>query len=386
MKSIINKLRGGSSPLREAEPLVSEAEVKKALSKIIDPDFNRDIVTLGFVKNLSISANSLGGADVSFDLELTTPACPFKEKFKTDAEKLVKKLSTVNKVTVNITSRNNRPPKSNQTGTALSTVRNIIAIASGKGGVGKSTTAVNLAYSLKNTGAKVGLLDADISGPSIPKMTGVLNPDTMDGNFVVPPQKDGIRIISCAMFKTENSANILRGPMASSMITQFLTQVRWGELDYLIIDYPPGTSDIQLTLSQVASIDAAILVTTPQEVATIDCDKAAEMFNKLNVPVVGVIETMSFFEPKRGEKYFIFGKDGAKKIAEKYGFPVIAQIPIEEQVSQNADKGIPIVNLRQSSNASLEYEKAAGLLARSISILNSANDFALESFKLKWRT
>lgn len=406
MKSIFEKIRGRrkSSALSSInhEPL-TETLIRRALSKIIDPDFRQDIVSLGFVRNIKISESVAKGSPsafdgeaeksfhVSFDINLTTPACPVKETFRREAGELVSALPGVKTVDVNMTAYQPEPKKTTASGqgstqgTALSRVRNIVAVASGKGGVGKSTTAVNLAYALKQSGAKVGLLDADITGPSVPTMTGVLNPESMDGNFVVPPQKDGIPMISCSMFKGADTANILRGPMASSMITQFLTQIKWGELDYLIIDYPPGTSDIQLTLSQACAITGAVLVTTPQKVATNDCDKAAQMFHTLNVPVVGVIETMSYFEPKKGERYHIFGKGGAESVSKKFGFPVFSQIPIEEDVSTLSDDGKPVVIHRKESEAAKAYASAAEKLVRSLAVLNSHNSQALERFSLKWR-
>lgn len=380
MKSILSKLRGGSKTSALSNSQVTEDVIKKSLSAIIDPDFQKDIVSLGFVRNLEIN-QSKNGYEVSFSINLTTPACPIKEHFRKSAYENVMEIPGV--ISANITMTAETVGSKKESGFALSKVKNIIAVASGKGGVGKSTTAVNLAYALKEAGSKVGILDADIWGPSIPKMTGVLNPSEMDGELVVPPKKEGISMISCSMFKTDGSANILRGPMAASMITQFLTQVKWGELDYLLIDYPPGTGDIQLTLSQVCNITGAVLVTTPQEVATLDCEKAAQLFNTLNVPVVGIIETMSFFEPKPGEKYYIFGKGGAKKVSEKYGIPLIGEIPIEENLCKASDEGKPMS--APNSKATEAYRASAGACARNLSILHMQNDMALESFKLKWR-
>ncbi|MDB2447171.1 Mrp/NBP35 family ATP-binding protein [bacterium] len=390
MKSFLNKIkgRGKSSALSTSGEVgaITEDQIKKVLSNVIDPDFKKDIVTLGFVRNLKIE-HGKEGSDISFDINLTTPACPIKEKFREDATFQVKTIPGVKTVNIKMTADTvGSKTSGSSTGTALSGIKNIIAVASGKGGVGKSTTAVNLAYALKAAGSKVGILDADICGPSIPKMTGVLNPEEMDGNFVVPPSKDGISMISCSMFKKDGSANILRGPMAASMITQFLTQVKWGDLDYLIIDYPPGTSDIQLTLSQVCNITGAVLVTTPQEVATIDCEKAAQMFNTLNVPVIGIIETMSYFEPKEGEKYYIFGKGGARRVADKFGIPVLGEIPIEEDVTQTCDQGKALVTDKPTSKAAKAYTESAGSVARNLSVLHMENDMALESFSLKWRS
>ena len=381
MKAIFKKLLGDKKfPADYSRP--SEGDIKQALSTIVDPDLNKDIVTLGFVRNIDITDHP-NGTEVRFSINLTTPACPIKEKFKSDAKSAVKKLPGVSKVTVEMTADT---PSLKATGSALSGIKNIIAVASGKGGVGKSTTAVNLAYALSKSGSKVGILDADITGPSIPKMTGALNPEKMEGDLVVPPVKDGVKIISCSMFKTDGSANILRGPMASNLVTQFFKQVKWGALDYLIIDYPPGTSDIQLTISQVANVTAAVLVTTPQEVSCQDCDKAAQMFSTLNVPVIGVIETMSYFQPKPHEKYFIFGSGAAKTISLRFGIPILGEIPIEQSVSEMSDKGLPIVSANPNSLAAVAYSNAAGQIARYLSIMHFEQKAALESFRLKWRS
>ena len=279
LTSIKDKLSGSTTGL-------SEALVRQALSVVQDPDLHNDIVTLGFVRNIVIKGDS-----VSVEVNLTTPACPVKEQLKTQCEEALRKLPGVNtvQVTMTATTRGAKLPEAAAVTPMLANVRNIIAVASGKGGVGKSTTAVNLAYALQRLGGRVGLLDADVYGPSIPRMVKISSNAEQQGNIITPPDADGIKVISMGMFTSGDQAAILRGPMAGQIIKQFLTQVQWGELDYLVIDYPPGTGDIQLTISQTAPVTGAVIVTTPQEVSLIDVRKAIGMFKTLKVPVLGVI-------------------------------------------------------------------------------------------------
>jgi ATP-binding protein involved in chromosome partitioning len=267
----------------------------------------------------------------------------------------------------------------------LSGVKNIIAVAAGKGGVGKSTVAVNLAYSLKKTGAKVGILDADIYGPSIPTMVKVDVPPASEGNTIIPPQAFGIKFVSIAMFAQASQANILRGPMAGNVAKQFLTQVDWGELDYLIIDYPPGTGDIQLTISQTASITGAILVTTPQELALLDVRKAVSMFKTMKVPVLGVVETMSYFQvPGQEEKHYLFGKGGGEKLARENGISLLGEIPILPIIAQGGDTGEPFCLKEPESESALAFIDIATKTAKQLAILND-NDGALNHFSLEWK-
>ncbi|NRA65247.1 MAG: Mrp/NBP35 family ATP-binding protein [Pseudobacteriovorax sp.] len=363
------------------KPAVSEQQIKEALSQVQDPDLHQDIVSLGFVKKIDFHKGK-----VSLIVELTTPACPMKEMLRDQCVDVVKAIEGVEDVSIEMTAQTHRAraiPDLVQG--ALGQVKNIIAVASGKGGVGKSTSAVNLAFALQQKGSKVGLLDADIYGPSIMQMTKVGKPEETKGDFIVPPIFAGVKIISVAMFTEAKQAQLLRGPMVAQIIKQFLTQIDWGELDYLIIDYPPGTGDIQLTLSQIAPITGAVVVTTPQEVALIDVRKAISMFETMKVPVLGVVETMSYFMcPGSEKKHFIFGKNGGRKVADENGVPLLGEIPIEPVVAENSDKGKPVVISDSNALASLAYNHIAGQLAAQQSIVNSQSDRALTHFKLEW--
>jgi ATP-binding protein involved in chromosome partitioning len=361
-------------------------EVLKALSQIQDPDLGKDLVTLGFIQNLEISP--LG--KVTFDLVLTTPACPVKEELKRQCETVLHVLPFVKDTEINIKAQTRGRPitsSATQTISSLGLVKNIIAVASGKGGVGKSTTAVNLACALLAEGCKVGLLDADIYGPSVPTMIKVGLPEKMEGDLVVPPQTaEGLKIISVPMFASGEKAQILRGPMAANMVKQFLTQVSWGELDYLIIDYPPGTGDIQLSISQLVPLTGAVIVTTPQEVALQDAQKAIYMFDVLKVPVLGIIETMSFFICTNCDtKHYLFCQNGGKTLVERYGLPLLGEIPIDADISKGGDKGLPIVDNEKKSFSAQQYISAAKNLAKEISILHEQRENALLSFNLKWQ-
>lgn len=365
---------------------VTEEKVREALSRVMDPDLHKDIVTLGFVRNIVIQ-----GDRVALEVNLTTPACPVKEKLKAECEEQLKSIPGLAKAEVTMTATTRAPTATAATPVqipALAGVKNIIAVASGKGGVGKSTTAVNLAFALARTGAKVGILDADVYGPSIPKMVKITKPASMAGETtMVPPEADGVKVISSAMFATGERAQILRGPMAGNVAKQFLTQVQWGELDYLVIDYPPGTGDIQLTISQTAPITGAVLVTTPQEVALIDVRKAIDMFKTLKVPVLGVIETMSYFVCDGCDKrHHIFREGGGQRLATEYGVAFLGGIPLDPTVAVGSDEGKPQVVAQPHTLSAKAYTEASGTLARQVSILNARNDGALEQFTLTWKS
>jgi ATP-binding protein involved in chromosome partitioning len=362
---------------------ITEEKILQALSVVIDPDLGRDIVSLGFVKNIQIS-----GTSVSVEVELTTPACPVKEKLRAQSVQALGNIPGVTDIQVKMTAQTRSTAASTtQKPAAIAGVKNIIAVASGKGGVGKSTTAVNLAYSLTKLGSKVGLLDADIYGPSVQFMTGCENPSEMSGDLIVPPTRDGVKIISVAMFSQSGKSAALRGPMAAQIIKQFLTQVDWGELDYLIVDYPPGTGDIQITLSQLSPISGAVIVTTPQEVSLLDVRKAVSMFDTVKVPILGIVETMSYFICDGcDKKHYIFPSGGAERLARETGFPILAEIPVMPQIAKASDSGKPAaITEAISSQIGTLYESLASRVAQEVSVLAMKNSNAVDSFKLVWR-
>jgi ATP-binding protein involved in chromosome partitioning len=310
-----------------------------ALRKVIDPDLHKDIVTLGFVKDLKIKDK-----DVSFKIELTTPACPVKDQFKTTATKVIQDaISEVGNIVIEMTSSVRKAPQLKQED-ILSGVKNTIAIASGKGGVGKSTVAVNLAVSLAQDGATVGLIDADIYGPSIPLMMGISERPKLKNNKLIPLEAHGVKVMSIGFLVDPNQAVIWRGPMASGAIRQFMTDVDWGELDYLIFDMPPGTGDIQLTLVQTIPLSGAVIVTTPQDISLADARKGYAMFEKVNVPILGIIENMSYFICSHcGEREEIFAYGGGQIAAEELGTTFLGEIPIYTNIRIGGDQGMPIV-------------------------------------------
>jgi ATP-binding protein involved in chromosome partitioning len=319
-------------------------DILKALSNVQEPDLGKDLVTLNMVKDIVIDGNN-----VSFTVVLTTPACPLKDLIMNACINAVKLL--VNKeavVTVNFTSNTSSNRKDGKT--ILDGVKNIIAVISGKGGVGKSTVSSNLALALAQGGAKVGLMDADIYGPSQHIMFGVRGERPLmrevDGKgLIVPIEKFGIKMMSIGLLIDEKQAVVWRGPMVSSAIRQFVSEVDWGELDYLVIDMPPGTGDIHLTIVQTVPVTGVIVVTTPQTVALADAKKGIAMFGQaqLKVPVIGLVENMSYFAPAElpNNKYYIFGKDGGKNLAEEFDIPFLGQIPIVESIREGGDIGVP---------------------------------------------
>ncbi|MEO6290902.1 MAG: Mrp/NBP35 family ATP-binding protein [Ginsengibacter sp.] len=324
---------------------MTEKEILRALENVQEPDLGKDLVTLNMVKDIKIEANN-----VSFTVVLTTPACPLKDLIKNACINAVQLL--VNKeavVTVNFTSNTTSLRKDNN---VLSGVKNIIAVVSGKGGVGKSTVASNLALAIAESGAKVGLMDADIYGPSVHIMFGVrgerpVMKDVDGKGKIVPLERYGIKLMSIGLLVDEKQAVVWRGPMVSSAIRQFVTDVDWGDLDYLIIDMPPGTGDIHLTIVQTVPVTGVIVVTTPQLVALADAKKGIAMFNQaqLKVPVIGLVENMSYFTPAElpGNKYFIFGKSGGKNLADEFDIPFLGEIPLVQSIREGGDIGIPVM-------------------------------------------
>jgi ATP-binding protein involved in chromosome partitioning len=321
-------------------------DILNALRNVQEPDLKKDLVTLNMVRDINRDGNK-----VSFTIVLTTPACPMKELIKRDCINAIKQhISEELDVEVNFTS--NTSSMRVDLNAVLPGVKNIITVVSGKGGVGKSTVAANLALALAQQGAKVGLMDADIYGPSVPIMFGVrgqrpLMMDIEGKDKIVPLEQYGIKLISIGLLVDEKSAVVWRGPMASSAIRQFVTDVHWGELDYLIIDMPPGTGDIHLTLVQTIPVTGAVVVTTPQDVALADAKKAIAMFGQaqINVPIIGLVENMAWFTPAElpENKYFIFGKDGGKNLADQLDLNFLGQIPIVQSIREGGDKGVPVM-------------------------------------------
>jgi ATP-binding protein involved in chromosome partitioning len=346
-------------------PPVSESDVLDALRPIQDPDFKRSIVDLGFVKKLEIS-----GGRVSFSIELTTPACPVKEKFEDEARAAVSRLPGVTDVQVTMTSQT-RGSASTARPEGLESVKNVIAVASGKGGVGKSTVAVNLAVALSESGAKVGLLDCDIYGPSIPLMLGISGrPQVTPDKKIVPLMSQGLRLMSIGFLAGENAPVIWRGPMVHGVIKQFLSDVKWGELDYLVLDLPPGTGDAALTICQTAPLAGALIVTTPQEMSLIDARKGLQMFRRVNVPVLGIVENMSFFVCDSCEKrHALFGEGGAERAAKELDTEVLARLPLQPDVVEAGDSGKPTVLSSPASPAAAEFRQLAGVVARKLALL-----------------
>lgn len=352
---------------------MTTADILKALSNVQEPDLGKDIVTLNMVQDIEINGNA-----VSFTIVLTTPACPLKDMIGAACVNAVKMLVNKNaEVKINFSSQTSSLRKDAQQ--ILTGVKNIIAVVSGKGGVGKSTVAVNLALALAEGGAKVGLMDADIYGPSIPMMLGVRGEQPMmkevDGKgVIIPLEKFNIKLLSIGLLVDEKSAVVWRGPMASSAIRQFVTEVDWGELDYLIIDMPPGTGDIHLTLMQTVSVTGAVIVTTPQNVALADAKKAIAMFNQaqINVPIIGLVENMAYFTPAElpDNKYYLFGKEGGKNLAEEYNIQFLGQIPLVQSIREGGDNGLPIM-VSNDEITKQSFRQFASLAVRNVAIRNA---------------
>ncbi|MCM3870145.1 MAG: Mrp/NBP35 family ATP-binding protein [Pyrinomonadaceae bacterium] len=343
---------------------LTEQLVLSALSQIQDPDLHKDIVTLGFIKDLKID-----GGNVSFRIVLTTPACPVKEEMEGAAKELVSALPGVQSVSVKMDAE---VPKGRGIGEKVSVpgVRNIIAVSSGKGGVGKSTVAVNVAVSLALDGARVGLMDMDVYGPNVPIMLGAseARPE-LDVNKLIPIEAFGVRIMSMAFLQPGDKPMIVRGPILHGLVKQFLSDVKWGELDYLIVDMPPGTGDVQLSLAQLVPVQGAVLVTTPQDVAIADVRRALRMFETVAIPILGVVENMSYFiAPDTGNRYDIFGEGGGQKLAAMYGVPFLGSIPLGIEVREGGDKGVPIVVSQPDSPQALAFRRVAEEVARQVSI------------------
>src|SRR5579862_3712537 len=338
-------------------------QVLSALKAVQDPDLHRDIVSLGFVKDVK-ACDGL----VAFTIELTTPACPVREQLKEQAHRVVMAIPGVKQVDIKMTSQV-RASKSDQKDKLVPLVKNIVPVASGKGGVGKSTVSANLAVALSMMGAKVGLMDADVYGPSIPTLTGAVPSPGGSPNRFIPPLAHGVKVVSMGFFVQPNDAVIWRGPMLHKAVEQFLGQVEWGELDYLIVDLPPGSGIIQLSLCQMIPLTGAAVVSTPQDVALKVAEKAIIMFKKLNTPILGVIKNMSGHTCSHcGQRDDVFGVGGAKRYSEQHQIPFLGDIPLSVDVRETSDSGTPIVISHPQSASAKAFMKIAENLAAQISI------------------
>ena len=347
--------------------MITEEKVLAALAHVDDPDLKKDLVTLGMIQNLNI------GDRISFDLVLTTPACPMKDMMVNACKTAIRMMvDTAIAVDINVTSQ---VSTTRQADAVLPGVKNVIAVGSGKGGVGKSTVAVSLALALRKAGATVGLLDADIYGPSIPTMFGVSEAPPMmqkgDKQVIVPVERQGIKLLSIGLMAAPDQAIVWRGPMISSAFRQFINDTEWGELDYLIIDLPPGTGDVQITLSQLVPLTGLIIVTTPQEVAMADARRAISMFRLPSVakPILGVVENMAYFVPDDApeKKYHIFGEGGGRRLASETGLDFLGELPLTQAYRAQADAG----EIDTNSHFFEPYMALAAEVARKVSIVNS---------------
>jgi ATP-binding protein involved in chromosome partitioning len=344
---------------------VTADQVLDALRGVMDPDLRRDIVSLGFVQGLEIE-----GGRVSFAIELTTPACPVRDALQDEARSRVAALPGVADVRVTMSAKVPQAP-AGRANAILPGVRHAVAVASGKGGVGKSTVAVNLAAALAASGSRVGLLDADIYGPSIPIMLGLrtAHPEVAEGKLV-PIERFGVRLMSVGFIAGEETPVIWRGPLVGKLVRQFLEDVAWGELDYLIVDLPPGTGDAQLTLTQAAPLAGAVIVTTPQPVALEDVKRSVRMFEKVNVPVLGIVENMAYFVCSAcGTRHELFAHGGGAEAAKTFEVPFLGEIPIEPRIREGGDRGVPVVVAHPDGAEARAFVQVAGEVARGLSIL-----------------
>lgn len=339
--------------------------VLDALRVVQDPDLRRDIVSLGFIKQLTIGDAGV----VAFAIELTTPACPVKDQLRDQAHAAVAALDGVREVRIEMTSSVRTTTLSQGSRQAIAGARNVIAVGAGKGGVGKTTVAVNLAIALAAKGSRVGLLDADIYGPNVPIMLGVQAKLETDGEKILPVEKFGIQCVSMAFLTGEGEAVIWRGPMLHGVMRQFLHDVRWNDLDYLVIDMPPGTGDVALSLSQHVSVTGAVVVTTPQLVSVADSRRAVHMYQKLNVPVLGLVENMSYFTcPGCGRESDLFGRGGGQRLADELSIPFLGAVPIAEPVRSGGDMGTPVVLSTPDAPAARALVSVAEQIAAQVSI------------------
>ncbi len=350
--------------------LVTPQQVLEVLRPVQDPELQKSLVELNMIRHIQVAPGR-----VSFNLVLTTPACPLRQFIEEDCRRAVLSLPGIEQVEI-VTTAETPQQKALPQRQSVPGVRNIVAIASGKGGVGKSTVAVNVAVALAQTGARVGLLDADIYGPNDPLMLGVdrqrlVVADSPQGEVLTPAENYGVKLVSMAFLVTPAQPIIWRGPMLNGVIRQFLYQVQWGELDYLLVDLPPGTGDAQLTLAQAVPMAGAVIVTTPQTVSLADARRGLEMFRQLGVPILGVVENMSYFIPPDApeKRYPIFGSDGGTQLAQALGVPLLGQIPLELPVREGGDTGAPVVVAHPELAAAVAFREVAGRIAARVSVL-----------------
>jgi ATP-binding protein involved in chromosome partitioning len=346
---------------------IRKEAILEALRVVIDPDLNKDIVSLGFVKPENVM---IDGGRVRVRVFLTTPACPVKEKLREQCVAAINTIEGVEDVEVIMDAATVGAKRQDEKQDRLPSVKNIIAVGSGKGGVGKSTVATNLAVTLAQTGAKVGLLDADIYGPSMPIMLGIKDekPYMTADNKIEPIEAHGLTTISMGFLLKETDAVVWRGPMLGKALQQFIEDVEWGELDYLVVDLPPGTGDVQLTLSQLVPIDGAIVVTTPQDVAFADVRRAIRMFEMTHIPILGLVENMSYFDcPDNDKRYYIFGEGRTEKHASDLNLTFLGQLPLDLKVGPAADKGTPMVLAEPDGQQAQLYSEIAGRVAADLS-------------------
>jgi ATP-binding protein involved in chromosome partitioning len=335
--------------------------VLEALSKVEDPELKQDLVSLGMIKDLTVK-----GGNVSLVVELTTPACPLRTQIERDVRQAVEAVPGVKDVEVRMSAR---VPQGRQPAAALQApMRNVVAIASGKGGVGKTTVAVNVAVALANTGARVGLLDADIYGPNVPAMMGLEELPPVADKRLEPAEAHCVRVMSIGFLVRPDQPLIWRGPMLHSVIQQFITEVNWGELDYLIVDLPPGTGDAPLSLAQSAPLSGAIIVTLPTKVSILDAHRSLEMFRSLQVPILGVVENMSFFELPDGSKVDIFGEGEGEKFAKQVGVPFLGAVPLDPAAREAGDAGVPAIVSHPDSKVGTALVSVAEQIAAKVSV------------------
>jgi ATP-binding protein involved in chromosome partitioning len=344
--------------------MVTENVVLDALRIVKDPDLHQDIVSLGFIKNLRIDRDR-----VSFTVELTTPACPVKDQMREQAHAVVAALPGVKTVNVDMSASVRAVAAPEAGRAAVEGVKNVIAVGAGKGGVGKTTVAVNLAIALSKCGGRVGIIDGDIYGPNVPIMLGIKTQLTTDGKKIIPAERYGIQVISMGFMTADESPVIWRGPMLHGAIQQFFREVRWNNLDYLIVDMPPGTGDVALSLSQTVPVAGSVVVTTPQQVSLADSRRAVRMYQKLNIPTLGIIENMSHYVcPHCHHEADIFGRGGGEQMARQLGVAFIGRIPIYQPIREGSDSGVPLVMSEPNSPASRAFMAAAERVAAEISI------------------